>query len=578
MLRTNNRLKTKIASPIILILITFSLILLLIVRILSISAIKNYIYNDIYSRQYEMFDSISMVLDEVNLLYSRMVLSEDFETVLHDENLSNEEKQMMYKEMMKRVGYNKDLFGDVIIYYDDDIYRNSDESLSINLPNPIFVNKVLDTDKLIEPGQIVKDVNNTNYLIIGKRMVNFPTGDVTGSVFFYLNEDVLKDFSKSISINLGYSFIIENDSFIISHTLNDYVGATIFDTEIYNVKDLPNYEIRTINDEKSIVIVNELPEFNNRYDVDWKIVSVISYDYLLNDISKLNEYILIVGLVLAIIATILSYKISSDITKPIKNIIIGLRNFSKNGKKAPVANVEIKDELWELENTYDEMINKITELIDKNKNEMENQRKLELYALQMQINPHFLYNTLDAIAWMAKIKKQPEIEKTVIALAKFFRISLHKGDKFITVEQEVELIKNFIEIELVRFPDKFTVDYHVSEDVKKDQTLKLILQPIVENAIKHGISQLEHSGHIEINVNGDVDYIYFEVTDDGLGFEPTEALFSNSRLLSFNGGGYGLKNVDERIKLEYGRECGVTITSKTNEGTKVLIKIKRRYK
>lgn len=573
-MKLRSSLKTRITITLLVMLFSFSLILIFVVRTVSKISIENYIYNDIYSRQNEMYTGLSHVFDEVNLLYSRMVLNEDFIKVLEDETLAINEKKLLYKEMLDKVGTDKTLFYDVTIIYDDDVLRMNN---NISLPDKAFIENVMNSTQLIEIGESIKDIDNDSYLTIGKRMVNFPTGDVRGSVIFYINQDNLVTILNSISGDLGYSFLVKDDKYIVSHTDYEFIGATIFDADIFIIDKLPNYEIRTLNGEKAIIIVYKNQDFNNQYNLNWKIVSVISYKDLFHDIIKLNKYYFILGFIMMVLGTFISIKIAKLITLPMQNIIYGLRKFSATGKKVHFQR-SIYDELWELEKTYDDMVLKITELIERNKIEMEKQRELELLSLQMQINPHFLYNTLDAIAWIAKIKKQKEIEKLVLALAKFFRISLHKGDKFITVKEEIELVQNFIEIELIRFPDKFTISYNVEENVKNELTLKLIVQPIVENAIKHGLSQLDEMGHLEINAYDIDEYIYFEVIDNGVGFEVPNNLFSNNKDKLSKEGGYGLKNVDERIKLEYGNDCGISLSSKPNGGTKVVIKIKKRCK
>ncbi len=571
-MKVRNSLKKRITLTLIIMLIMNALLMIIVVRTISKISIENYIYNDIYSRQNEMYDGLSQVLDEVNLLYSRMVLNENFAKVLEDEDLSYEEKKAMYQAMLDNVGTNRELFFDVTIFYNDNLLRMNE---TVGLPSLSFIEWLTKSDHLIDQGGIIKGLDEKKYLVIGKRMINFPTGDIKGSIIFYLNEEVLVDILGNISGDMGYSFVYNDEAQIITHTDTNFIGATIFDADIYRMDKLPNYEIREINGQKSIVIINKDADFNSQYNLNWKIVSVISYNTLFKDIIQLNKYYILLGLIMTFLATMVAFKIAREITYPIQNIIKGLRKFAVNGKKEPFKR-STSDELWELEKTYDDMVVRITELIETNKKEMEKQRELELLSLQMQINPHFLYNTLDAIAWMAKIKKQKDIEKLVLALAKFFRISLHKGDKFIKVKSEIELIENFIQIELIRFPEKFTINYDISPDVENEETLKLILQPIVENAIKHGISQLEHTGHIEIKAYKDDLYIYFEVIDDGLGFEPPTDLFKENDTANKTQGGYGLKNVDERIKLEYGNDCGITVHSKPNGGTKVIIKIKRK--
>ncbi len=577
-MKTQISLKNKIAITLIIMLSSFTLILLVIIHLTSSTAIQKFIYKDIYAKQAEIQNGILMVLDEVNLLYSRMVLNDDFIQVLQNDRLSEEEKQILYTDLMQRVGVNRELFGDVIVYYQQSIYR-FDPLKPVKMPEPQFITEVINSKLLLNQGEIVSDFQGNRYLPIGKRMVNFSLGNVTGVATFYLNENVLNDFSSSISEDLGYSFVVADDSYVLTHSNKKFIGATIFDAEMFKLDNLPNYGIRYLNGEKSIIIVNDFAEINKRYGLNWKIVSVISYNTLFRDIFDLNKYILRLGFVMALAAAGISVKISAGITKPINYIIQGLRRFSQSGRKeiSKDRGQVLTDELWELEHTYDQMIDRITRLIEKNKVEMENQRKLELYALQVQINPHFLYNTLDAIAWMAKIKKQKDIEQLVIALARFFRISLHKGDKFILVSEEIELIKNFIKIELIRFPNKFQVEYNVADDVTTEKTLKLILQPLVENAIKHGISQLNRPGQIIINIFGHGEDIFFEVIDDGIGFDSPENFLSTNKPLASPEGGYGLRNVNERIKLEYGAECGIiAIESKPGCGTRIRLKIRRR--
>lgn len=532
-------------------------------------AIENFIFNDIHERHQDMYNGMSLVLDEVNLLYSRMILHEDFEYLIDDSEAST--STGIFERIIKEVGINDELINDIVFMSENKIDRLTEEQ--IPLPDYVFYQKVLKSDKVINHGGIIKDINENNYLIIAKRVRKFTIGQIDGVLFFYINEDRLSELYNNIPAELGYSFILADDSLVISHTKGDFVGAHLFDVDFYQSKQFPCYTERMINNERSIIIVNESKAFNQRYQFNWKIVSVISYDALAKEILQLNYIHILLAIVMLVIAALLAIKISRVITDPVKKIVYWLRVFTKTGKKGNSVFAPY-DELWELERTYEEMVEKITELMIKNQQEMEKQRKLELHTLQMQINPHFLYNTLDAIAWMAKIKKEKEIERLVLALAKFFRISLHKGDKFIKVKEEIELIKNFIEIELIRFPNKFTIEYHMAEGVEDKETLKLILQPIVENAIKHGISQIDHLGKIVINVYEEGEAIVYEVIDNGKGFEMTDKIFQkeNENQLS----GYGLKNVDDRIKLEYGPEYGVEVTSEKSKGTKVTIRIESR--
>ena len=277
---------------------------------------------------------------------------------------------------------------------------------------------------------------------------------------------------------------------------------------------------------------------------------------------------------MSVIAIFLALYISFNITKPLAKLKSKLDLIGK-GKLSLVFSEGSNDEIEALEQSFNNMVLRIQELIQKNNSEKEKQRELELTALQAQINPHFVYNTLDAIGWIAKLKKQVDIERMVLALATFFRISLHKGDKFITVAEEILLVESFVSIEQLRFPDKVEVTYDIPEDIKNCLILKIILQPLVENAIKHGISNKKGKGHIVITGYRRGNDLKLEVKDDGVGFD-LDATDSKTVYKDFQHSGYGLRNVDERIKLEYGPDYGLVFQSEKNIGSTVTVLVKIR--
>ncbi|HEY8425727.1 MAG TPA: sensor histidine kinase [Limnochordales bacterium] len=567
-------LRARICRTVIVMFLIFTAVFWFVVRLVATRGMERFVLEDVTARQNEAASGLVMVLDEVNLLYSRMVLSDALLMLLQEPTLPSAQKEHLFRRMMESVGVNREIFGDVRIHSGDEVYSMAGDSFAEGVVDDRFLTQVLASQRLLEVGSVVFDRHGEAFLVIGKRMVNYPTPSATGAALFFIREAALRKLAAAVSQGLGYSFVVTGQALVVTDTLGELVGARLFDAGSLQRAWSAGRQVRTIDGERVLLIATPLRPLNQRYQLDWIIVSVIPYDTLLTDVILLNRYNLLLGVVMALGAALLSVPLSSAITGPINRLVGRLRRFSQTGQKEPAPS-QVRDELWELESTYDEMVERITELMRKDRERMEAQRKLELDALQMQINPHFLYNTLDAIAWMAKLEKKPEIARLAIALARFFRISLHKGDKFITVAEEIELVKNFIDIELIRFPDKFTVEYHVEPDVERELTLKLILQPVVENAIKHGVSLLDRGGHIQIKAYGDREHVFFEVIDNGVGFDPSLELRSETGKPSGKTGGYGLRNVDERIKLQYGPDCGVQVFSAVNEGTRVVLKIKR---
>lgn len=549
-------LRTKITVIIATILLIFIGLIIFITKTFVLEKINNNLVSTIYVTQEEIDRGTTYLLDSITPVHNAI------QDGLNSADYQNEIK-IIYQDILKHTAYDEDFFYDIILINNQQLYSKLDLNYKV-LIDDNYIETIKSTNKLLEPGKIIS-LNDQLLLMVGKSL--FDNSHQNETIIYLLNVNKFKQILTNNSKNNSLSMIIDENQ-IIACNDEKYIGKTIFDEELFNIKN-NNYKIVTINKQKSIIIKRNGEKTSSQYDLNWQYISILDYQELTKDINQLNSTIIIISILSFITSIILAYFLSAGLIKPIQNLKEKMRHYQKNEENA-IINTS-KDDIKELETSFNDMIERITNLIKENEIQSENKRKLELYALQMQINPHFLYNTLDAIAWLAKLKKQPEIEQLVMALAQFFRISLHKGDKFITVEEEVELIKNYIAIEQIRFPDKFKIEYYIDDDVKNYETMKLILQPLVENAIKHGISELEKEGSIIIKAYQDEKYIYFEVIDNGIGFDPTKQTNPTKKM-----SGYGFKNVDERIKLEYGSSSGVTIASKINEGTTVTIKILKR--
>jgi two-component system sensor histidine kinase YesM len=240
---------------------------------------------------------------------------------------------------------------------------------------------------------------------------------------------------------------------------------------------------------------------------------------------------------------------------------------------------ENANEIAELGLSFNIMIGKIKELLDNKVKEQENLKKAEFRALQAQINPHFLYNTLDTIVWMAEAKQNDQVIEIVSALSRFFRISLSRGKDWITVEEEIERTRSYLTIQKIRYRDIPDYTIEVDESVLNGTTIKLILQPLVENALYHGIKNKRGGGTINVRANKKDDVtIQFEVEDNGIGMtgyklEKIQAnLNGNADNINLEAeNGFGLENVNQRVKLYYGKEYGLSIDSQCNEGTRITL-------
>lgn len=305
----------------------------------------------------------------------------------------------------------------------------------------------------------------------------------------------------------------------------------------------------------------------------WKLVGVApGIGVALTGVKARLFILFVIGFILYLLSLI-NYYISSRITNPIHELEKSVENLESGILDAEVY-VGGSYEIQHLGRSIRNMAKQIQRLMKDIVTEHESKRKSEFNTLQAQINPHFLYNTLDIIVWMIENEKKSEAVKVVTALARFFRISLSKGKSIITVRDEVEHARNYLMIQQMRFKNRFTYEIHADETVWELASLKLMLQPLVENAIYHGMEFMDGDGEIFIRVSREQNLLRFEIRDNGLGMtkEQVDSLFSNeTHKPSVKGTGIGVKNVNDRIKLYFGEDYGLDIYSEPDEGTSVVI-------
>lgn len=277
-------------------------------------------------------------------------------------------------------------------------------------------------------------------------------------------------------------------------------------------------------------------------------------------------------------SVIAAWSLSKSIYTPIKKLHDVTTTITKNDLQILMTSDNV-DEITELGMSFNIMIGKIKELLDSKIKEQENLKKAELRALQAQINPHFLYNTLDTIIWMAESKKTDQVVEIVSALSSFFRISLSKGMDWITIGEEVERIRSYLTIQKMRYHDILDFKIEVDENVAENTILKLILQPLVENALYHGIKNKRQGGMITVRARrkGN-DEVLLEVDDNGIGFTVEKLAQLRAELDDDSGdikleSGFGIGNVNKRIRLYYGKPYGLSVQSEYTTGTLVTLVI-----
>jgi two-component system sensor histidine kinase YesM len=325
---------------------------------------------------------------------------------------------------------------------------------------------------------------------------------------------------------------------------------------------------------------------------DSSVVEDLVHDYALFEVQRTEQqytqmreglsgwvlsYVLLTfcAVAFAVFATL---RISESIYRPIKKLHDVTNTITRNDLRALITRDNV-DEITELGLSFNIMVGRIRELLDSKLKEQDNLKKAELRALQAQINPHFLYNTLDTIIWMAESKKTDDVVELVSELSNFFRISLSKGRDWITIGEEIQRTRSYLTIQRMRYRDTMDFNIQVDADVEDCTVLTLILQPLVENALYHGVKHKRQRGTIVVRAQPrNTDEVLLEVEDDGIGI-PAEQLAQINADLDADldaihvESGFGLANVNRRIKLYYGKQYGLSLKSTYGVGTCVAIVI-----
>ncbi|WP_248927206.1 cache domain-containing sensor histidine kinase [Paenibacillus hamazuiensis] len=532
--------------------------------------IEDSMYNYVRLNQEKAGANVESVIDQVNMLSVRLQTNSEIYNLLEDARPEGE-KQAKLIDLLNDMMIDRTIVGDIVILTHHGSAYNYNRQQPADMPGRSYLNEIEHSNTPVWGG-VKKDADGNSHILLGRRYQNFFTGQNLGCLVVYIKERAIHNILKDVIVpDRGYSFLTADDSYILSYPAPERAGATIFDNDVFMAGSELSFKKISLAGKPAIVTRYPLRGNLAKLGSNWSIVSVVSDEKLLENVNKINTYAAFIQIALLLVAILISYYVSKRIILPIRRLNGKINQF--NGDATVVPFRKSKDELWVLENSFNEMVVRIRELIERQNEEKDRQREMELVALQAQINPHFLYNTLDAIGWMAKIHKQKNIEEIVVALSHFYRLGLHKGDKYITVEEELGIARSYIAIETMRTPGKFEVEYDISGEILHFMMLKMLLQPLIENAIKHGIRGKRGKGRLVIKGYRSGDEIRFEITDDGAGFAVGE-LEKADAAPRYNGGGYGIRNVNERIRLEYGAEYGVTIISAIGRGTTSIVTVR----
>ncbi|QZO76551.1 sensor histidine kinase [Helcococcus kunzii] len=301
-------------------------------------------------------------------------------------------------------------------------------------------------------------------------------------------------------------------------------------------------------------------------NTDWIAVGVTSMEGINSLKNVLITNTIFWAIIVLIISIFISLLISNRITKPIRNLIKNIKNTDHKLTPLPY-DKNSSSEIQDLTTAFNQLLSKVSDLTLSIAEKEEAKRIFELKALQSQINPHFIYNTLDTIMWLIEFNENEKAIEVTKSLGKILRLTLGINQDFVRLEEEVAHVKNYLEIQKIRYDDKFEYNFDISKDTEQLKVPKLILQPIVENAIYHGIKPLKGKGEITIKSYLEDETLFIIVEDNGIG--PQQAKDKNIKTKL---GGIGMSNVDQRIKILNNENCGIKL-SRENGVTRVVYRL-----
>lgn len=375
-------------------------------------------------------------------------------------------------------------------------------------------------------------------------------------------------FSRINEKGKGYIYLIDGNGEIIYHPMQKAISSGLRkENNLVHAGYQTDKYTEFFEGEERDVVVKPVGY------TGWKIVSVTPLKEFAMDMSQFRWFLLMTGLIAIAMIALGNIIIAYIVTDPIRRLEESLLYIEQEEANADAIYIGGSHEIAHLGRAIRSMVEQMRKLTDRMVREQKEKRKSELDALQSQINPHFLYNTLDSVVWMIESERYKDAISMVTALAQLFRISLSKGNNIITIRDEITHARNYLNIQKVRFKNKFSATIDIDPEIENNATIKLIVQPLIENAIYYGVEHMDGEGEISVRgyeKDGDV---YIEVSDNGMGIpeEKLATLLSDKTRSHGNGSGIGLWNVNQRISLYFKGDYGLMIDSELDEGTTVTI-------
>ena len=529
----------------------------------------------------QMNQNIDSYIDYMENIAYLISSNEDVQDYLFDEKIDNEGRYRILNQLQTILDSRSDIRNVGIISKNGRMLIN-DGSKSVNQDLDLNTQEWYAT-ALEKPNGPILTSSHVQHIISGERpwVITLSRGirDRSGSgekegVFFIdLNYSAISELCDQSTVGTkGYAFILDAKGNIVYHPQQQ---------QLYNELQTENISLIMDTDEDTVLTGTgndgKLYSISRSEKTGWTVVDCTNVKELLSKNRQAQSVYVLTAIILVIVALLFSRFMARSITLPIQKLRDSMKKVQEGDFSVSDVVVDSKNEIGSLTKSFDVMTHRIHELMEQNVHEQEEKRKSELKALQSQINPHFLYNTLDSIIWMAEGKKNEEVVLMTASLARLLRQSISNEDEVVPIANEVEYARGYLTIQKMRYKDKLEFQIEVDSSILYIPLIKLVLQPIIENAIYHGLKYKESKGLLIVKGFMKDGNAVLQVIDDGVGMdEETLAHIYDKHKVNYHSNGVGVYNVQKRLKLYYGEDYGITYTSELGKGTTATITIPGR--
>lgn len=591
----------KIQYRLLALMLAISLIPLLITSVFSYTSSSRAIEKKISTYSVQVMNQVSEnILREIDRLENDSVEIEFSDivqkTLLNYDKMTSWEvfdtQYQMKDILVKKFSFLHDV-SDVIIYTNekDKIIAYGDSSFPLNFTKDYLGNYLGELEKekgrpvwtsinlenhehLVNYATTAEQLSKSNGILVGRSIKSLNNGDIIGDLIIRINERYFANIYRNIDLgNAAEIFVIDKQGMIISSRNNDVPVGKLYKDKAFIKNIVENYKAGSNTFNFKVNNHMNLIAFTPIEKTDWFVVSTIPFSYLNSESAAIGINILLLALACSILAIVFSYFLSKSISSPLKKLVMSM-NEAKRGNLSVNIEDESKDEIGEVTRNFNVMVNEVKNLMENIKSNEKQKRDAEFKALQAQINPHFLSNTLNTVKWLANIQKADNIENLITSLIKLLHANVGKGEVLISIREELDYIKDYINIQEYRYYNKFIVNYDIEEKILHYKMPKFTLQPVVENALIHGIEPMEGQGVIVIKGFEYEGTVKVTITDNGLGIpeDKLDALINgDEKNNKYKLSGIGISNVNDRMKMYFGEQYGLNIHSVQNLYTTVEI-------